>query len=262
MDIFYIYKITLLRGQHAGKYYIGQRKWRVPVKYQNLNICGALSINSSLDSYAGSGKFLKDYFKTHTKTPGVTYSKEIIMFCESADELNLKECEFIGTKYLTDPNCLNMMQGGDVHPSRAGHKRTDAEKRKVSEALKKYWAQQDKREHASRRMAGCNNPSYGKPAWNRGKKMGPAWNRGKKMSDEQRLKLSECKKNTMWVNNGVQSKLIKIDTWPIYLKSGWMRGKIGLTSYLYKDGKKIRVPKAEVQKYLDNGWDFRMLNTK
>ena len=57
---FYTYKIILLKGSLAGKYYYGQHK-----------------TNRLNDSYAGSGKIIKAYFKKYGAVVNDTYIKEI-----------------------------------------------------------------------------------------------------------------------------------------------------------------------------------------
>lgn len=96
---YYTYKITLLKGSLAGKYYYGQH------------------ITSKLnDHYAGSGSILKDYYKKYRATEGVTYTKEILKFYNDQDELNEAEEILIGDLWETDPNCLNKKPGGNRPP--------------------------------------------------------------------------------------------------------------------------------------------------
>lgn len=96
---YYTYKITLLKGSLAGKYYYGQH------------------ITSKLnDHYAGSGSILKDYYKKYRAVEGVTYTKEILKFYNGQDELNKAEEILIGDLWETDPNCLNKKPGGNQPP--------------------------------------------------------------------------------------------------------------------------------------------------
>lgn len=93
---FYTYKVVLLKGSLAGKYYFGQHKTK------NLN-----------DGYIASGKKVCDYFRKYSKVEGVTYVRQIIAFYNDEDELNQAENLLIGDLYRTDPNCLNLRAGGD-----------------------------------------------------------------------------------------------------------------------------------------------------
>ena len=92
---YYTYKIVLLKGSLAGKYYYGQH------------------ITSNLkDCYAGSGSILKDYYKKYRAVEGVTYTKEILKFYNDEKELDWAEEILIGDLWETDPNCLNKKQIG------------------------------------------------------------------------------------------------------------------------------------------------------
>ena len=92
---YYTYKITLLKGSLTGHYYFGRHKTN------NLN-----------DGYAGSGRKLKDYYKKYDAIEGVTYVKSILQFYNSDEELNEAEKFLINDKYITDPLCLNLCEGG------------------------------------------------------------------------------------------------------------------------------------------------------
>lgn len=96
---YYTYKIILLKGSLAGKYYYGQH-----------------ITNNLKDGYAGSGTILKDYYKKYRAVEGVTYTKEILKFYNDTDELNKAEEILIGDLWKTDSNCLNRCPGGHRPP--------------------------------------------------------------------------------------------------------------------------------------------------
>lgn len=96
---YYTYKIILLKGTLAGKYYYGQ------------HITDKLK-----DYYTGSGTVLKDYYKKYRATEGVTYTKEILKFYNDSEELDKAEEVLIGDLWKTDPNCLNLKPGGSRPP--------------------------------------------------------------------------------------------------------------------------------------------------
>ena len=74
--IYYVYKITLLKGSLAGAYYIGQHRTK------KMN-----------DGYAGSGTILRNYYKVYGEKNGETYTKEIIRYCS---ELYQPYCRWKG----------------------------------------------------------------------------------------------------------------------------------------------------------------------
>lgn len=94
---YYTYKITLLLGDCSGKYYYGQH-----------------TTNNLKDNYAGSGRILQRYYEKYRAIEGVTYTKEILKFYNSPEELNRAENILIGDLWKTDPNCLNLCPGGNV----------------------------------------------------------------------------------------------------------------------------------------------------
>lgn len=54
----------------------------------------------------------------------------------------------------------------------------------------------------------------------------PSPNKGKKQSEEQKKSNGERKRNTVWVNNGEISKMIKKDQLDIFLLNGFIPGRI------------------------------------
>ena len=96
---FYTYKITLLKGSLAGKYYYGQH-----ITY-NLN-----------DGYCGSGTIIKSYYKKYRAIENITYVKEILKFYNDEKELDIAEKILIGDLWKTDDNCLNLKCGGQINP--------------------------------------------------------------------------------------------------------------------------------------------------
>jgi len=239
MDIFYVYKIELLEGHRAGKYYIGQRKWRVPKIYQNQNVQLLLQKDPMLDSYAGSGTLIKNYFKTHGKIRNVTFIKTIIKFEPNAEQLNESERIIIGDRWQTDEQCLNLIPGGQNPPTNRGHKRSIEARELTSKIMKLYWAKPGNRERMSKKMMGEHNGSYGKTPWNKGLKgCQPAWNKGLKMNEEFCSKMKALHANCAWVYKDNRSKRIHVEELERYLSDGWMRGKANTKGhYLMVNGR-------------------------
>lgn len=95
MRYYYTYKINLLCGSLKGSYYLGQHST------QKLN-----------DGYVGSGKKLWNYYRKYGIEEGKTYTKDILSYYSSQEELDNAEKQLIGTLYNTDKLCINLKAGG------------------------------------------------------------------------------------------------------------------------------------------------------
>ena len=93
--IHYIYKITLLKGNLCGHYYIGKH---------TTSYIG--------DGYCGSGTIIKNYFKKYRRRNRITYTKEILEYNETMEKNAIREKEIIGELYDKDEMCLNLKEGG------------------------------------------------------------------------------------------------------------------------------------------------------
>ena len=118
---YYIYKITLLCGSLAGKYYYGKRKLKKGID------------NPMGDGYFGSGTIIKQYYKKYPFKQGVTAIKEILELNDTEDQNREREIFYIGDKYETDPNCLNLRAGGN------GGVMSEKSRKKESDSLKQYY---------------------------------------------------------------------------------------------------------------------------
>jgi len=148
----YIYKITLLCGSMNGYYYLGKH-----------------STNARWDSYTGSGRVVRDYFKKYGAKKGVTYEKEILEYNADKETNNKREAEIIGDLWKTDCLCLNLRAGGDGGQMASGEdnpnygkKRTDETRKKISLALK---GKAKSEEHKKI----CRQAAIGHTPWNKGK---------------------------------------------------------------------------------------------
>ena len=86
----YIYKITNLKNK---KYYIGQKSGMFDPNYWGSST---------------NREFLNDFKRLGKKF----FKREILYYAKSRQELDLKEIEFIGDKYINDRNCYNLSPGG------------------------------------------------------------------------------------------------------------------------------------------------------
>lgn len=86
----YIYKIT---RNNSDRYYIGMH-----------------STDNMDDGYFGSGTRL---WKSIEKYGKENHTMEILEFCESREQLKIREKEIIGDLYRLDENCMNLVPGGN-----------------------------------------------------------------------------------------------------------------------------------------------------
>lgn len=116
---FYIYRIT---NEINGKYYLGRRSCKC---------------NPSKDSYMGSGKVLKLAIEKYGLE---NFSKEILCFAETAEELIEYESAIVDRYEVNNPMCYNLILGGaGTAKGKAtfkGKKHNKEARRKMSKSLK------------------------------------------------------------------------------------------------------------------------------
>lgn len=245
----YIYKITFLKGNHTGHYYIGQHST------ENIN-----------DGYLASGLFPVRYFKKYGTIEGETYIREIVEQCDSLESLNEAERRWINT---SDPLCTNVALGGENNGGwNKGKTLTPEWKAKISATLK-------------------GHPGAGK-GQKRPKEVVEkisAANRGKKRTLEQRQKMSEAKKGKKQGprSEEVRQKIAEFNRQkakdPVYkehlregLKRRWQnypeekkrahaehmrQVNLGKTHIYMTDGTTNKyVQPDKVQEWLDKGWFY------
>lgn len=115
--VYYIYKIHFLCGFPAGRYYLGKHKGYVD------------------DTYGGSGKFCKAYYKKYGKINGITYIKEILEINPDEETNRLREEIIVGNLWKTDPLCMNQKCGGEGKGWEKGHKISADTREKIANAL-------------------------------------------------------------------------------------------------------------------------------
>ena len=173
----YIYKIVIDNPESKLNqcYYIGQK------------LCRKHYPGKVVSNYFGSGTILMDWFKKHLQRPSnkcseslastIGVKREVVQWAFSIEELNTLEKEYIA-KYLHDPYCLNIKEGGR-NPACA-----EETKQKISKAL-------TGKKLSPEHIQACSN----------GLKGLPSHNKGKAMSEEQKEKLriaSTGKHHTEW----------------------------------------------------------------
>ena len=198
---YYTYKVTLLKGSLAGKYYYGQHRTK------NLK-----------DGYIGSGTMIAAYFKKYPKVEGVTYVREILAFYSDEEELNRAEKELIGDRYETDPNCLNLKAGGKQT------KLSTESRKKLSLALTgKTWTE-ERRKAASRARKGVPKG----PSKLKGKKRAPeaVAKTVEKLTGKKRPDIAKELSSRKWMNNGIKNFRVLPEDVEVRLGEGFRFGKI------------------------------------
>lgn len=195
-----IYKTT---NRSNGRYYIGQHQ-----------------TENKEDSYLGSGLVLKEAIAKYGRE---NFTREILRECGCKEEMNRVEAEVL-CKHMDDPLCYNLSPGGQggflgvdaikkaslswtperrldyskrmagneklkvTRKLKAGTKRTDEEKQKISQALTGKKQPAETIEKRRQKHIGRKNTDETKRKMSEAKK-------GKVFTAEHRAKLSEAAKN-------------------------------------------------------------------
>jgi hypothetical protein len=199
----FIYKTTNLL---SGRYYIG-----------------AHSTDDLDDGYLGSGNRLRRAIKKHGKE---NFSREILEFCESREDLYERECEIVNLDEIAKEECINLTVGGfgGSGPGELGNKRFK-ELLETDEEFRVSFSNKMRNTGLTRVKNG--DILFGGKSFN--------WN-GKNLSEETKKKLSEAKKGkgkgesnsqygTCWITNGEEVKKIKKEELPQYESEGWQSGR-------------------------------------
>lgn len=215
MYYYFVYQIT---NQINGKYYRGA--------HQTSNLD---------DGYFGSGKILKHAIKKY----GIeNFTKEILCFCESEEQMYLKEKELV----IISKDTYNILEGGHggfghinrngLHPDRSkigklGGKSSHVsikQKRKANtqynEAYLEYMYEWGVKGRTAQRI------KYPEGVW-----------KGKKHKEETKKKIGEKTKitqlgsnnsqyGTCWITNGKENKKIKKEELDIWVEKGYNKGRI------------------------------------
>ena len=206
----YIYKTTDLTN---NKIYIGQKKSNIFLK----------------EKYVGSGLLIKK-IKAKCKKDGIPleerFKVELVEWCSSRQDINIREPYWIRYYNSTDPNIgYNIAPGGaDGGPLYLGHKHSEETKRRMSE-----------------NRIGTKNSNYGNH-WHHTKDMkyrydgqdNPMW--GKTQSKDTKEKIRKTKVGKEFYSNKKLDdvKLLSKDQVDHYVKLGYFKGNIHARVYKNK----------------------------
>lgn len=211
--------------------------------------------------YKGSGTVLAKAIK---KYGWDNFVCEILCECDSIEELNAKEMEFITKLDSTNPTIgYNIKYGGSNSPC------PEIIKKKISETQKL---------NPNRSMLGRKHSDKTKEQMSKS-------SIGKKKSDEARKHMSiakmgnsnnhHCNKNRIWINNGTTEIMISELDFDKYSSQNFIRGRLLKTDSELKKLKEIYskkvyinnsvvekcVNKDELDNYLLKGWQIGILRT-
>lgn len=271
----YIYKTT---NNVNGKIYVGQKKSEVFLD----------------NKYLGSGKLLHEAIN---EFGAEQFSVEMIESCRTPEQLNEREIYWISFYNSTNPEIgYNMSKGGYV-PRLSGIHNGFYGKHHSQETRAKFKLRKP--------LRGEEHPRFGKHLSDEAKKSIGDKNRGRIKTQEEkqkrletmnehggygwwiddsyRKKLSESNKGkntwakgSIWINNGIDTKMIHEEDLASYEAVGWRRGRLSLTTEqkekisrsqkgtqafnkgsirMNKDGKNTFVSEDKIEEYLSIGWE-------
>ena len=172
-----IYKITNLKN---GNIYIGQD-------------------SKNRDDYLGSGIAINKAIKKYGKE---NFIKNILINCNSKDEMNKMEIFFISYFKSLNYKLYNMTLGGD---GLLGYSHTIESKNKIGKASKEIYRNELWKKRISISHMGDNNPAK---------------------QEYVRNKIRNTIKNKRWINNGIINKYINVDKLNYYISIDWIRGRV------------------------------------
>jgi hypothetical protein len=184
------------------------------------------------DNYIGSGKRLWLSIRKHGRE---NHTKEILEFFNDREELKRREKEIVNEQFITDPMCMNLMQGGE-----GGMSYLDKEIfRKIHKASRDAFSEnlrsgtlkngRDAKEFLSElhKIAHKKKPKSSYGTW-----------KGKHLSEEHRKtiaknnsQLQKGEKNSqfgkVWIfhEEKRETKAVKREELDSYLLQGWIKGR-------------------------------------
>lgn len=172
----------------------------------------ATNVNPYEDDYYGSGTNIIEYKKKYGKD---CFNKEILEFFPTKKDALLAEDKLVPIELLSDPFCLNRIQGGGTFDS-SGMKMSDEERKKVSDRFKGKKRSKESVEKMieTRRRRGTD-----------------------KHSEKTKQHISEVQKGLIPIFKDNISTRVRKEELESYINDGWKRG------YTDERNEKIRLSK-------------------
>ena len=206
-NIHYIYKTTC---NVTGRYYVGMH-----------------STCNENDDYMGSGLRLRRSIRKYGLD---NHTKEILEYCDSREELVLREIEIVNGELVADDNCMNLKCGGNGGFSSEQQKLNAIKSNQKQKLLRETdldWVNKYKNN-----LSNANKKQY--ELGLRERKVNYDWNdkihseeSKKLMSDKAKLRIGKANSQygTCWITNGIENKKIKLENLETYLNEDWLRGR-------------------------------------
>jgi len=111
---------------------------------------GMHSTNDLNDRYLGSGKVLFHSIRKHGRH---NHRYEILEHASTREELTQREKEIVNADLVADPNCLNLVQGGNTAPYE--YDRNPKSSQLQAQSLRQHFANHENRERQRRINSGA-----------------------------------------------------------------------------------------------------------
>lgn len=203
----YIYKTTC---NVNGKYYVGMHST------DDLN-----------DEYLGSGKRLRYSINKHGKE---NFKVEFLEFFDNRKNLIDREIEIVNEDLVQDPMCMNLMQGGS-----GGFVSVEAYKKGAQGMNKIIWTDIEFIKRHNKRKSELFKKLHKEEI------IKPYDWTGKKHKESTKQKIGKANSvyqkgegnsqyGTCWITKDCENKKIKKDDLFLYIKQGWIKGRISKKS--------------------------------
>jgi hypothetical protein len=206
-NIHYIYKTTC---NVTGRHYVGMH-----------------STSNENDGYMGSGIRLRRSIRKYGKD---NHTKEILEYCETREELVLREIEIVNFELISEDLCMNLREGG------TGGFTSEQQKLNVVKSNERQRILREDPEWVEKKS---KNLSLGhKKTYEEGRrerKYFHDWN-CKNHSEESKQLMSEKRKGsgigetnsqfgTCWITKDGLNKKIKKEVLDSFIEDGWIKGR-------------------------------------
>lgn len=228
------HKSCLERKCHANKYL--QRAWnkygKSKFKFYLIEECDRELLNSRETFWYNY--YIKQKGKNNVYNLGHT-GEVGTMSEEQKQKISISKKEF----YKKHPEALKEMSIARIGEKNVmfgkrgcfyGKHHTEETKEKLRQMQLGTKQSEETKKKKSISESGVNNPMYGKHHTEESKRKMSEHSKGKIITAEWRNKISQKNRNSIWINNGIKTKMIQPIYWQKYEKNGWKKGRLKLNT--------------------------------